>query len=306
MSTNLTADTEELPAPSPPGQGGRRLDRSSVQVDVGALSHPGRVRPNNEDHYLVVRGGRFLQTLLTNLPEGSVPQTFGDTIHAMVVADGMGGQAAGEVASRLAITYLVDLVLDTPDWIFGLGQPQVEEILRRAVERFRDVNAALIERGRRDRGLAGMGTTLTLAWNFQTTLFLAHVGDSRAYLFRGGTLHRLTHDHTVAQRLADAGVISEQEIATHWLRHVLTQAIGISESESKPQVQRVELMDGDRLLLCTDGLTDMVDDTMIAATLGRSTTAPQTSETLVDLALKGGGKDNVTVVVCGYRLTPQP
>jgi protein phosphatase len=264
------------------------------------------VRPNNEDHYLVVRGGRFLQTLQTNLPEGSVPGEFGDTFHGMVVADGMGGMAAGEVASRLAITSLINLVLDTPDWIFGLGRPQAEEILRRAAERFRDVNAALIERARGDAGLAGMGTTLTLAWSFQTALFVAHVGDSRAYLLRAGTLHKLTRDHTLAQGLADAGVIADQDVATHRLRHVLTQAIGIAGSGGKPQVQRVELVDGDRLLLCTDGLTDMVDEATIAATLGRDTTAAETSQALVDLALKEGGKDNVTAVVCGYRFARQP
>jgi serine/threonine protein phosphatase PrpC len=277
----------------------------SVQVDVGGLSHPGRVRPNNEDHYLVARGGRFLRTLLTNLPEGSVPGKFEETIHGMVVADGVGGQAGGEVASRLAITYLVHLVLDTPDWIFGLGPPQVEAHLRRGAERFRDVNAALIERGRQDPDLAGMGTTLTLAWSFRTALFLAHVGDSRAYLLRGGILHKLTRDHTMAQRLADAGVLAAEEATTHWLRHILTQCLGISESKGKPEVQRVELVDGDRLLLCTDGLTDMVDEATIATTLGQGTTADQTSQALVDLALERGGKDNVTAVVCGYRFAPQ-
>jgi protein phosphatase len=264
------------------------------------------VRPNNEDHYLVARGGRYLHTLLTNLPEGSVPREFEDTVHGMVVADGMGGRAAGEVASRLAITYLVDLVLNTPDWIFGLSQPQKEELLRRAAERFRAVNAALLERARRDVELAGMGTTLTLAWNFRTVLFLAHLGDSRAYLLRGGTLHKLTRDHTLAQGLADAGVIAEQEVATHWLRHVLTQGIGIAESRSEAQVHRADLADGDRLLLCTDGLTEMVDEATIAATLGGDTPAAETSQALVDLALKAGGKDNVTAVVCGYRVAPQP
>jgi protein phosphatase len=264
------------------------------------------VRPNNEDHYLVVRGARSLHTLLTNLPEGSVPRESGDTVHFMAVADGMGGRAAGEVASRLAITHLVGLVLDTPDWIFGLGRPQVEEILRRASERFRDVNAALLERARRDVELAGMGTTLTLAWSFRTALLVAHVGDSRAYLLHTGTLHKLTRDHTLAQRLADDGMISEQEVATHWLSHVLTEGIGISELKGKPQVQHVELADGDRLLLCTDGLTDMVDEATIAAILRRDTTAAETSQALVDLALERGGSDNVTAVVCGYRFAPRP
>jgi protein phosphatase len=222
----------------------------------------------------------------------------------MVVADGMGGTAAGEVASRLAITYLVDLVLDTPDWIFGMGEPQAEELLNRAARRFREVNAALIERAQRDAELAGMGTTLTLAWSFRTALFIAHVGDSRVYLFRGGSLHKLTRDHTLTQGLVDAGLLPEQEAATHRLRHVLTHAIGISKLGSKAQVQRVGLMDGDRLLLCTDGLTDMVDEETIATAMGRDTTAPVISQALVDLALEAGGRDNVTAVVCHYRFAP--
>jgi serine/threonine protein phosphatase PrpC len=206
------------------------------------------------------------------------------------------------VASRLAITYLVGLVLDTPDWIFGSDEPLVEQILSRATHRFRDINAALVEQGRRDPNLAGMGTTLTLAWNFRTDLFLAHVGDSRAYLLHAGTLHRLTRDHTLAQGLVEAGVISAEEVASHRFRHVLTQALGISQKASEPEVRRVRLSDGDKVLLCTDGLTDLVDDAAIAAALGRDLPATQTCKALVDLALQAGGKDNVTAVVCGYRI----
>jgi serine/threonine protein phosphatase PrpC len=305
MNTNLPADTEEFLVPGPSEAGGPQAKPVSVQVDLGGLSHPGKVRPNNEDHYLVVRGGRFLQTLLTNLPDGSVPQEFGDTIHAMVVADGMGGMAAGEVASRLAITFFVGLLLDTPDWIFSSDEPRVEAILARVARRFHDVNTALVEQGQRDPQLTGMGTTLTLAWSFRTDLFIAHLGDSRAYLLHGGSLHKLTRDHTLAQGLADAGVISAAEAATHRFRHVLTHALGVSEKGTKPQVHRVRLADGDRVLLCTDGLTDMVDDATIAATLGRGMPAAETCQVLVDLALQAGGKDNVTAVVCGYRIAAQ-
>jgi protein phosphatase len=302
MNTKHLTDTDEYPAPVPPWNPGQV--HASFEVDVGAATHPGQVRPNNEDHYLVIRGGRFLQTLLTNLPQGSVPGTFGDTIHAAAVADGMGGRASGEVASRLAITHLLDLVLATPDWIFGLGTVEVEKILRRATERMRGIHAELVERAQQDPALAGMGTTLTVAWNFRTALFLAHVGDSRAYLLRAGALKKLTRDHTVAQGLADAGMITGQEVATHWLRHVLTQALGIPDSGHKSHVQRLDLVDGDRLLLCTDGLTDMVDEATIAATLGRDARAAEKSQALVDQALAAGGRDNVTAVVFGYRFAP--
>src|SRR4051794_33041177 len=185
MDPNDLKDTADFLA-SPP-EAGLRTPRprvTSVEVDLAALSHPGRVRPNNEDHYLVVRAGRYLRTWMTNLPEGCVPREFEETAYGMVVADGMGGMAAGEVASQLALTLLVDLVLDTPDWIFVPDGPELEEVLNRAVDRFRTVNSAVLERAQRDPRLAGMGTTLTMALSFGPSLTVAHVGDSRVYLLR--------------------------------------------------------------------------------------------------------------------------
>src|SRR5262245_12283894 len=120
MQSPTLTDTEEVIAPEPrlpahsPGQ-----SSTQVKVDVAALSHPGKVRQTNEDNFLVIRFGRFLETLLTSLPDGDIPREFGDTGYGMVVADGMGGMAAGEVASRLAIILLLNLVIDTPDWIMG-------------------------------------------------------------------------------------------------------------------------------------------------------------------------------------------
>src|SRR5262249_17955943 len=129
----LTATPEaELHAPRPRG--------TPVEVDLAALSHPGRARPNNEDHYLVLRAGRSLRTWMTNLPEGSVPSEFEETVYGMAVADGIGGRAAGDVASRLALTLIVELVLDTPDWIFSFDEPELMEVFHRAAWRFRTVN----------------------------------------------------------------------------------------------------------------------------------------------------------------------
>jgi PPM family protein phosphatase len=216
------------------------------------------------------------------------------------VADGMGGAAAGEVASRLALTTLLKLVLDTPDWIFRFEDPEVQEVLDRTARRFREVNAAVLAQARRDPNLAGMGTTLTLAWNLGVNFFIAHVGDSRGYLFRQGRLYQLTRDHSIAQALADHGMIKPEEVATHRLRHVLTHAIG-AESGDNPVIQRLKLADGDRILVCTDGLTDMVDDAAIAAQFGRQASAAEMCQSLIDLALQGGGKD-ITVVVADYRI----
>jgi protein phosphatase len=274
----------------------------AVEVDLAALSHPGRVRTNNEDHYLVFRAVRSLRTCMTNLPEVLLPCDFEETVHVMGVADGIGGRAAGEVASQLALALFVDLVLDTPDWIFSHDELRMVEVLKRAVQRFRSVNAALLERARRDPRLAGMGTTLTVAMSLGLLLTVAHLGDSRVYLLRRGELHRLTWDHTLAQELADLGRDPAEDAATHALRNVLSDAIGLREDGGKPEVRRLRLADGDRLLLCTDGLTEMVDDATIAAEMGRDRPAAEVCQGLLDLALDRGGLDNVTIVVAGYRI----
>ncbi len=306
METQSLPDTADHPSlPRGPTSRAPRPASSGVEVDVAALSHAGLVRPNNEDHHLVVRAGRFLQTLTTSLPEGDVPVEYGDDLYGMVVADGMGGSAAGEVASRLAITALVRLVLETPDWIVPRDDTLMNQVVRRMEGRFRDVNAEVVEHARENPALAGMGTTLTLAGSLGAELFVAHVGDSRVFLLRGGELHPLTRLHTKAQALADIGAIPAEEVATHRFSHVLTHCIGRPWDGSAPEARRYRLDDGDRLLLCSDGLTDMVDDATIAAELQRPTNSGEACRSLVDLALKAGGRDNVTVIVAGYRIPPE-
>ena len=272
-----------------------------VRVNLAAQSHRGKVRRNNEDNFLVVRFGRFLETLSTSLPEGEVPRQFGDTGYGMVVADGMGGMAGGEVASRLAIILLLNLVLDTSDWIMGRDESDVNEVIRRAARRFGAVNEAVIEQARQQPDLWGMGTTLTMAASLGTDLIIAHVGDSPVYLLRGGKLLKLTRDHTVAQEMADHGSTRVQDVPARF-RHVLTHAIGIRDTGSDPDIRRYRLAGGDRLLLCTDGLTNMVNEAQIALELERGASSAETCQALVNLALKGGGKDNVTAVVGRYEI----
>lgn len=296
-------DTAGMPTPSGVSSVIRPSPASaSVRADVAALSHAGHVRPNNEDHFLVVRFGRFLEPLLTNLPAGESPLGGEEVGYGMVVADGMGGMAAGEVASRLAIQTLVSLVLDVPDWILRPEAEFSEEILRRAAERYRQVSAALTEEAAANPRLYGMGTTMTMACSLGANLFLAHVGDSRVYVYRNGKLRQLTRDHTMAQAMADRGLITQEAVATSRLRHMLTQALGGKSQALEPEVRHLRLADGDCLLLCTDGLTDMVEEPTIGAEIARGDAAEPTCRRLVELALKNGGKDNVTVVVARYRL----
>jgi serine/threonine protein phosphatase PrpC len=300
-------DTAELPAWKQPEPRQPAGASSLVEVDLAALSHPGKVRRNNEDHFMAARFDRTMRTLSTNLPEGEVPSGYAETVFGLLVADGVGGSAAGEVASRTAIHAIVDLVLETPDWIMRLDDRLAEEVLARMERRFQRVRETLIERANADPGLRGMATTMTVACSLGPELLTAHVGDSRAYVFRtGGRLERLTRDQTMAQSLADAGAITQEEVARHPSRHVLTSALATRGAFVQVQLKRSRLEDGDQLLLCSDGLTEMVSDEAIARVLATAGPPAETCRQLVDLALEAGGKDNVTVVLARYRIPVTP
>jgi protein phosphatase len=300
-----TRDTAEFELPPVPAATPPRPATAQVQVDLGALSHPGNVRPNNEDLYLVGRASRCLEMLLTNLPEGPMPQRHEELGYGLLVADGMGGMAAGEVASRTAVRTLLKLILDTPNWILRVDQGGAQLMMERIAERFRQVDAAVRQEAQTDPRLTGMGTTMTLAYCLGADVFLGHMGDSRVYLRRADQLLRLTRDHTYAQALADIGVISQHEVETHRMRHVLTRAVGAC-ARTEADVQHIRICDGDQLLLCSDGLSDMVDDETIGAILRAAKTSDDACQALVEQALARGGKDNVTVVVARFQFAPAP
>jgi protein phosphatase len=302
MTTDPSADTAEF---APWDTGSYRPATADVQVDLGALSHPGCVRPNNEDCFLVARLESALVPVLTNLPAGDLAVHAARAMgYGLLVADGMGGRAAGEVASRLAVRVLVELQAHIPDWIMRVGEAEEKRSIERIVERYGQVDAVLKEAASENPGLAGMGTTMTLSYSLGNELFLGHVGDSRAYLLRGEQFHQLTRDHTKAQELVDLGVLHPEQAARSRYKHYLTRALGDLEGNAKVDVQRARLHDGDQLLLCTDGLTDMVPDAVIAEVLRQSATAAEACQALVDRALGIGGRDNVTVALARYQFPP--
>ena len=277
-----------------------RAFSSSGQVDVSGLSHVGKVRARNEDHFIVTRIGRYLETVLTTLPPGEVPERAEEAGYAMIVADGMGGHSGGELASRMAISGLVKLALAMPNWIFRLDDTVASDAKQRSKQRFRRLNTLLIEHGRQNPNVRGMGTTLTAARNMGRQLQIVHVGDSRVYLLHEARLHRLTRDHTYVQMLVDSGQLSKEEAACFGARHVLVNALGGFDEDVEVDVDQLKLTTGDRLLLCSDGLTDLVDDDAIRQVLIDYRESAEACRRLVDLALAAGGKDNVTVVVASY------
>ena len=278
-----------------------------LDVDLGAMSNQGLVRDSNQDTFLVMRFSRSLENLMTNLDEGLVEQNYIMSGYGMLVADGMGGMAGGDVASRMALSKLIELIVDTSDWTLALRRhTDVMTVLERMVDRFLQIDAIVRREAEKDPTLQGMGTTLTVAGALGTDLIIGHVGDSRAYVLRDDKLQQLTTDHTLAQALIDAGVANPDDPASRSMRHVLTAAVGSLGEQVDPQVQHFKLAGGDKLLLCTDGLTETVDDKTITQVLREAKSAQAACQDLVDLSLSGGGTDNITVVVAHFLSSLSP
>lgn len=232
-------------------------------MEVKVATHVGRVRENNEDAFWVAPS-------------------------YLVVCDGMGGHSAGEVASELAIKVIREFPFTGVD-------PQSE--LKLAIDQAQE---HILELATTDLAYAGMGTTITLAWitplvGGDSELVLAHVGDSRAYAFIDGNLAQLTTDHSVVNELVRSGNITPQEAKEHTKRHMLTQALGSPKIEL--ELIQKSLPSGALILLCTDGLTDVVEDERIAKILQGANSSENIAQDLVDLANELGGPDNITVIV---------
>ena len=206
-----------------------------------------------------------------------------------VIADGMGGAQAGEVASRMAITHF-------EEGLPGEESDGAEQRLARAVH---EANSEIHELSEADARRAGMGTTLTAAFVGRGHVAFAHVGDSRAYRLRGGDLQRITEDHSLVEELLRQGRLTEEEAEEHPQRSIITRALG-PEPDVEVDVLAVEAADGDRYLLCSDGLTSMIAEPAIAEIMRSAPDLSSAAEQLVDAALEAGGRDNITVVL--FRL----
>jgi len=230
-----------------------------MNVSVGAATDIGQVRERNEDSYLIV-----------------------EPLYA--VADGMGGHRGGEVASSLA--------LETVQGMFERREGSLAEQVAEA-------NRAVFDRSQNDRKVSGMGTTLTAAQVDGNRVHLVHVGDSRAYLLRGGELTQITEDHTLVHRMVMEGEISEEEAETHPHRSILTRALGVDQNIQVDEGD-LEVAPGDRLLLCTDGLTGMVPEGQIREILLESRDPQEAVDKLVKVANRAGGIDNITALILDF------
>jgi len=263
---------------------GKEVDtqRPVLVLHVGSQTDPGIRRKNrpNEDTLFVTKG------LMPS--DSALPKPFA----LLIVADGMGGQGHGQEASQLAIQALVEYVSDS----FNTQQVQKEDILTLLRLGIQQANRAVYERNQKQQTV--MGTTMTLALVVDATAYVAHVGDSRCYLsHQAGGLSQITQDHSVVAALVTAGIIQPDDIYTHPHRNLIYRCLG-EKSRVEVDTFTVPLVDGDMLLLCSDGLWEMVRNQQIEAILTTSRATPtDTAHTLVQAALEAGGEDNVSVIV---------
>jgi PPM family protein phosphatase len=274
---------------------------SLVRADFAARSHSGRAARGNDDHYLVLRLSRRMEALSTSLIGLDVPDRFEEYAYAAVVADGIGRNGAGAVAARLAISTLAHLELRFGQWTMRIDPQVAAELMDRSRWFYQRTHDAVSQWYRAHLEIGEIAATMTGMYTAGNNLFVAHVGHSRCYLFRKGLLTLLTRDQTLQARLATSTElipVGRVEDA----QHILMQSIGSSADQPAVMVEHFRLEDDDSLLLCTNGLTDMVADDRIAETLASRRTPQEQCDLLLDAALINGGRDDVTVILANYHI----
>lgn len=273
------------------------------ELDLFGLTHPGKVRRENQDHFLLCTVHPQVVIHGTNLPEPDRLPLRGERLGTiLLVADGVGGASAGREASQLAVETITRYVSSTLRCYHAAGSAAEQEFFaalrQTALEAHTAVRAeSAVRAAAAGRPAArGMATTLTLAIAVWPWLYVVQVGDSRCYYYWDGVLQQVTRDQTLAQDLVDRGVLPPERVAESPFSHVLASAIG--GNEATPEVTRLDIRRrGCVVLLCSDGLTKHVLDAEIAERLGVMESSEQVCRTLLDLALERGGSDNITVLV---------
>jgi serine/threonine protein phosphatase PrpC len=278
------ASTHAVPAPKP------RED----EIDAHGVTHPGKVRRENQDHFLLCSLRRQLVVRASSIPDADGLAESERLASLAMVADGVGGAARGEAASRVALKAVTKYVTRSMRCFYGAWEDD-QEFFDTLQEGARQCHAELLSHAEEDPGYSGMATTLTLYLGVWPRAYLLQVGDSRCYLLRNGELSQITRDQTMAQEMLDHGLMTAEQVAGTRLEHTLTSSIG--GRQTHPKVTRFDMTWGHVLLLCSDGLTRHVSDDRIRDVLRSMTSARQACETLLQDALDDGGSDNITIVV---------
>jgi serine/threonine protein phosphatase PrpC len=278
------------------------------ELDLYGLTHPGKVREENQDHFLLGTVHPQVVVHETSLPESAGLDLRGQRLATiMLVADGVGGSAAGSEASRIATEAVTRYFASTLRCYHTVGSSSEGEFTASLAAAAREAHETVRAEAQARGETRDMATTLSLAIFVWPWLYVLQVGDSRCYFFQDGALRQVTRDQTVAQEMIDRGVLTPERAHASPLNHVLSSAIGASEA--LPEITRVDIRQrGCVTLVCSDGLTKHVSDDEIAQALGTMTSAEQVCRSLLELALDRGGSDNITLVVGRARnpgQTPQ-
>jgi protein phosphatase len=261
----------------------------ALKVEVFGRTDVGRTRDHNEDSFLVADLTRRIASLQPEVREHEV----GERGSLMVVADGMGGAAAGEIASDLAVDTIYNHMLGT--WADDVERTE-QRFAFRLKEAVELANQRIHEYAKAHPEHRGMGTTTTAAGIFQNALYVTQIGDSRGYLVRKGQIVQITKDQSLMQRLVDAGELTEEEAAVSERRNIILQALG-PDANVKVDLTRQELRKGDLLLMCSDGLSGLVQKDDMLRILTATTDLVQACKELIDLANERGGPDNITCII---------
>lgn len=272
-------------------------------VTFGSATHVGVVRRANEDQFMIARLSKVFEVLQASLPSDELRELTGQAAYLVVVSDGIGGVVAGEQASTMVLQQVQRYMVEAAKWFFRWyedpeGTGKAIEDLQKGLER---IDKAIIEASENDPSLRGMAATLTVARILGPDLVITHVGDSRAYLFRDNKLQQITKDHTVTQMLVDSGTITEEDAKHHHMRNIVVNVLGGKEAGVKGEIHQLILNHKDRLLLCTDGLTNPVERARIEEILRDISDPQKACDALIHAALKQGGPDNITVVIADYQ-----
>lgn len=273
----------------------------AVLAEVYGATDVGRVRDSNQDQFLIAALERSLLIEGSSLPAQSGTRLV-DTPQGriLVVADGIGGHGGGEVASAVTIDAMAHYCFEAMPWVQRRSECSVDELSTGLQEAVRTAQERVRRVAKRKGIDDNLGTTLTMAYVAWPDLLLVHVGDSRAYLLRDDALHRLTIDHTLAQQMIDGHMMTPEQAATSHFSHVLVNAVGGSTDDLNVELRHLRLQLDDQLLLCTDGLYDMLPDDRIAAALRDSDPVVQVVRKLIAAANDAGGRDNVTAVLARF------
>lgn len=272
-----------------------------IDVRSAGITDIGNHRSENQDQFLIADLANSVRIRSGSLRQEPGSRLFGEsTGHLFLVADGLGGHRGGDEASRFAVQYCINSILNNSHWMTRIEPAAEDSFVEDLRSMLQNAHLAVEKRSKSAPGFTGMGTTLTLAYVDWPRMYILHAGDTRCYLFRENELRLVTRDHTVANEMVRNGQLAPEELEGSKWSNVLVNALGAGAENVTPDVYKLDMLAGDTILLCSDGLNKHVSDLQIRKTLFDSNDPSQICEQLLTLAKQGGGTDNITVVQANF------